>query len=475
MYSFDDLPDELLVEVLNAMTPKFLKKQEGTRKQELCTLRLVSKRINALITPRLFDSLRLVAPAASGLKLSDCVRYSEIITALAISSPLARVFERTTILYVSIFQLFLDQEDESTTPELTTAILQARTAVQQHLFAAVAALRNLRSVSWLYGMLEPSDITTDFVRALGTLKILAHFEFYGKIDPNNTTISFQPLSNLRSVKVSWESPPTETFLLQVAQLITRSPNLQGLTARNLRPVMEPSFNTLVLSLPQPLQLTQLDLYGIGITSDVRNRIQHFHNLTTLVLMNGPWKAHQSSLWPCLGEHAIHLKSLSTDAMIYPRLFEYLISYMGLEELCLRAKHSADDSGDIVDRFYSILAQHHKTLRKVQLRSPRGKAWVQQPTDAQLEGILKCRKLKELSVCFSFTREKLQSKNTTSVMIWLQAAMQLPELEHLQLCLPHNSLRRVTQLEAAMEFSKAILEEFEEDSKSVHFVTEIILD
>ncbi|KAF9453637.1 hypothetical protein P691DRAFT_579245 [Macrolepiota fuliginosa MF-IS2] len=74
MYGFDDLPDELLVEVLNAMTPENSKEQEGTRKQELCTLRLVSKRITALVTLQAFDSLRLSVPVASDLKPSDCVR-----------------------------------------------------------------------------------------------------------------------------------------------------------------------------------------------------------------------------------------------------------------------------------------------------------------------------------------------------------------------------------------------------------------
>ncbi|KAF9453638.1 hypothetical protein P691DRAFT_755266 [Macrolepiota fuliginosa MF-IS2] len=346
------------------------------------------------------------------------------------------------MLYVSIFQLFLDPEDESTTPELTTAILQARAAVGHHLSAAVAALRNLRSVSWLHGLPEPLDITTDCVRALGTLRFLTHFEFHGKIDPN-TTLSFQPLSNLRSVTVSWKSLPTEAFFLQVAQLITRSPNLQELTARNLLHPTDLPLDTLILPLPLPLPLTKLDLYGIRTTpDDVRTRIQHFRNLTTLVLVNSLWKLHESSLWPYLGEHTIHLKSLSTDAMIYPLLSDYLMSYTGLRELNLWAKHTDDDSGSVVDRFYSILAHHHRTLERAHIRSSRGKAWTQRPTDAQLEGILKCHKLKDLSVYLSFTREELESKNKTPVMIWLQAAMQLPELRHLRLCMQFGDLEEM---------------------------------
>ncbi|KAF9442548.1 hypothetical protein P691DRAFT_765103 [Macrolepiota fuliginosa MF-IS2] len=303
------------------------------------------------------------------------------------------------MLYVSICPLIPDQTDGTITLELGAAVLQARRTVQQHLFAAVVALKNLQSVSWDYHMLEPPDTMTDFIHALGTLKSLTHFELYGQID-SVTTLSLQPLCNLHLVKISWNSPQMKAILLQVAQLIERSPNLQELVAYSLsHTVGDLPFSTLVPPLPQPLSLTKLDLNGVEITpEDVHTHIWHFHNLKSLQYK---LRGDLSSLWPSLGEHNVHLKSLSTNAKIYPLLSDYLISYTGLEELDLEAKHLADNLSDVVDKFYSVLSHHHWTLKRVQLKYPLGKAWAQKPMDAQLEGILKCNKLKELWVNFLF--------------------------------------------------------------------------
>ncbi|KAF9450373.1 hypothetical protein P691DRAFT_758215 [Macrolepiota fuliginosa MF-IS2] len=466
MCGFNDLPDELLLEVLSVMVSSDSKKQRGTRNQDPRTLRLVSKRVNVLVTPWVFSDLHLNIPVAFGFELSDWVRPTEIMNALATSSPLARIFEHTTVLYVSIRLPIPNQTDETITPELGAAVLQAKRTVQQHLFATVVALKNLRSVSWVYYTLEPPDIMNDLVRALGTLKSLTHFELYGQID-SVTTLSLQPLCNLHSVKISWSSYQTKAFLLQVAQLIEHSPNLQELVTYNSPHTMEDlPFSTLVPPLPQPLSLTKLDLNGVEITpEDVHTHIRHFHNLKSLKYKS---KENPSSLWPSLGEHNIHLKSLSTNTKIYPLLSDYLISYTGLEELHLEAKHLADNSSDVVDKFYSILAHHHRTLKRVQLKYPPGKAWAQKPTDAQLEGISKCNKLEELLVNFSFTREELRSKNAASMTIWLQTAMRFPKLEHLRLRLLRDS--RVAH--DAIKFSKKILKQFERDSKAVHFDTEI---
>lgn len=107
------------------------------KSEELCNLRLVSKRFDNLISPLLFSTIRLEFRDADCRRSTapDHTRCQEIIQALATRST--TVFDHTKKLYFSLGGL------HSTNSEDVSA---ARTSLSDEIFNAICGLKNLRTI-----------------------------------------------------------------------------------------------------------------------------------------------------------------------------------------------------------------------------------------------------------------------------------------------------------------------------------------
>lgn len=118
-------------------------------KDGLCKLRLVSRNLNALVSPVLFAKVNLAFFDAHKETAPDCMRCREITIALATHSTQA--FENTKRLFFCTQKMYWASEGER------REVFETRNIVVQKIFDAIAALKNLQIVqqvsSPVYGAL----------------------------------------------------------------------------------------------------------------------------------------------------------------------------------------------------------------------------------------------------------------------------------------------------------------------------------
>ncbi len=167
MPSLGDLPIEIILEVIEFVSDSYKRSVQTTppqlipwqftpvnvargriHKDVLCELRLVSRDLNALVTPALFSELSLFFSDVNQDTAPDCTRCQEIITALASRST--QVFNHTKRLYFRTQSLYWNPNDQR------AGVVEMRRAVTENVFDAISALKNLRTVSQVLFTVKPT-------------------------------------------------------------------------------------------------------------------------------------------------------------------------------------------------------------------------------------------------------------------------------------------------------------------------------
>ncbi|KAF9448903.1 hypothetical protein P691DRAFT_775075, partial [Macrolepiota fuliginosa MF-IS2] len=447
MSMIEDLPDELLSKIVISSTIATPGLQ--CQKAPLRNLRLVSKRLSGFASALLFASLQLKFTGDMGQHSSRHVeRSAEIVLALATQST--RLFQNTTDLFIESTIAGRHPENPSETQK----------TIVTNIFDAISALRNLRTMGWVYSSdHDPYELTVNVMHALSTLPSFqgfSHLLLWGAL---RHSFSFQSISNLHKVDISWGNDSTNRFSSEVASLLARCPSLTDL---RLDAGFGPGYSYVELSNifsgvdgldMDPLPLRRLDLDRIVVTpDDISTRIQRFRNLEFLGILENPATCSATAfgeICAILSRHEIYPRSLKTDVIHDPLFLDYLRSCPGLYELTIIPKHPLDDSPEIREIFFKeILPRHRETLRHLCFGTVDPTVWSLPLPGDQLTEIIKCHKLYALVVNIVFEKEEVDRGDTTKPDTWMRVGLQLPELAflHMRPCLDfHRSITAFVEL------------------------------
>ncbi|XP_006458565.1 hypothetical protein AGABI2DRAFT_176855 [Agaricus bisporus var. bisporus H97] len=399
------LPGDIILEIAGFAT-------STGKSEELCNLRLVSKRFDNLISPLLFSTIRLEFRDADCRRSTapDHTRCQEIIQALATRST--TVFDHTKKLYFSLGGL------HSTNSEDVSA---ARTSLSDEIFNAICGLKNLRTIHCFFDTRpDTEELAIKIIRALGTLSSFQGFEYIGFSTPFHFTLSaftFKPLSNLTIFRIGgdWDNP--ENVIPEVASLLSRCPEMTELSlngrysSRLEKPTLRDIFSE-IGQLERPWKLQKLELISVIVTlDDIEAYIRHLKHLTFLEIFDNPFSPTFGQIWDIFQQNGIALKELSTDHLEDPLYLHYLSSYSGLTSLKLKPSPERYENPE------AVLPKHAETLESLALE------WCGTPTKEGIAELVKCQKLTDLQVCVD--------------EMWFDAGLQLSNLAHLLLLPPET--------------------------------------
>ncbi|XP_006458563.1 hypothetical protein AGABI2DRAFT_141360 [Agaricus bisporus var. bisporus H97] len=367
MPGYHDLPEEIILEIVKFATPIY---PTGDRigSEELCNLRLVSKRFDNLVCPLLFSTLRLRFKDAPPYHITtaDYIRSQEIVKALAAGST--TVFHHTKKLYLTITILDSAEKEDK---------LSARTFLSDHIFNGICGLKNLRTINWyLNSRPHIEELAFKVLGALSTITSFQSFEeFYlGSSSAGSHSLTLEPLSNLTIFRAQWEWHKPEHLIREIAFLLSRCPGLTELALRDRpssqcgNPALREFFSQ-IGQLERPWKLQKLELKSVAVApDDIRAYIHHLKHLTFLEILRRPGSdaaTNFGEIWDILRRSGIALKGLSTDSPDDTLFLRYLSSYSGLTSLRLKASYKTPD---IVSQIcVQVLPNHAETLECLELR------------------------------------------------------------------------------------------------------------
>ncbi|EKM83088.1 hypothetical protein AGABI1DRAFT_125567 [Agaricus bisporus var. burnettii JB137-S8] len=287
-----DLPDEIILEIVEFATPIYPLTGNRIGYEELRNLRLVSKRFHDLLSPLLFSTLRLRFRdpnfSESETAAADYIRSQGIVKALATGTT--TVFLHTKRLYLDT-TILLPLEDKKD-------ILSTRTFVSDNIYNAICGLKNLRTVNWFSNLTPDTvELGTKINHALGTLSSFQGFEdlhfdssltFHPR--PSFTLKSF---TNLTIFRIHWEWRRPKHLIREIASLLSRCPELTEFSLRYC-PSSQRKHITLreifaeIGHLERPWKLQKLELKSVEISpDDFRAYIHHLKHLTFLQILKCP--------------------------------------------------------------------------------------------------------------------------------------------------------------------------------------------
>ncbi|EKM83089.1 hypothetical protein AGABI1DRAFT_125568 [Agaricus bisporus var. burnettii JB137-S8] len=421
-----DLPEEIILEIVKFATPIY---PTGDRvgSEELCNLRLVSKRFDNLVCPLLFSTLRLRFKDAPPYHITtaDYIRSQEIVKALAAGST--TVFHHTKKLYLTITILDSAEIEDN---------LSARTFLLDHIFNGICGLKNLRTINWyLNSRPHIEELALKVLGALSTITSFQGFEeFYlGSSSAGSHSFTLEPLSNLTIFRAQWEWHKPEHLIREIAFLLSRCPGLTELALRDRpssqrgNPALREFFSQ-IGQLKRPWKLQKLELKSVAVApDDIRAYIHHLKHLTFLEILRRPGSDKATNfgeIWDIFRRSGMALKGLSTDSPDDTLFLRYLSSYSGLTSLRLQAL--SYEYPDIVSQIcVQVLPNHAETLECLELKC------CGLPTNEGLAELIKCQKLTRLLVYIDVSSKAFRQGDDVSLFeMWFEAGLQLSNLTDL---------------------------------------------
>jgi hypothetical protein len=166
-----------------------------------------------------------------------------------------------------------------------------------------------------------------------------------------------------------------------------------------------------------LKLKELLLHGLVVPSDgFELYVRHFKSLTSIVITGNRSPSASTDLGAIcsiLLQNDTYLEHVSSDHPEDLLLLSYLSSYSGLKRLELISSSGEKESySEAVNRLYTqVLPKQSEVLEELRLYIHESEAWCKAPTEDQLAGLSKCRKLRTLVAPSTFTSESAANART----------------------------------------------------------------
>jgi len=323
----------------------------------------------------------------------------------------------------------------------------------------------------------PPNAVQDLISNFGSLSHLKELDLRLKTSPNEIIpdFSFESFSNLRILSVTWayERRPHPRILSQISRVLVRCPNIERFSfsisqayhlANNFgSPVTSEELLNALDQLPTSLRLRYLETRGVVVTvNDLKRHIHHFRYLKELRIRFDPSPsapANIGGILSMLRENRIFLEKISIDTINDSRVFDYMTSYSGIEDLSLKPGHCLDNSPELIERFFScVLPAQSSSLKRLRIGANFVTRWSKPLSEKYLAAVEQCQLLEYICCWASISLldvEAGRSGNVVNVTSresiwsfwyvpsqigWLQTVMKLPHFQHFK-CPPITLMRR----------------------------------
>ncbi|KAJ3566158.1 hypothetical protein NP233_g7171 [Leucocoprinus birnbaumii] len=341
MPTFNDLPIELLEEIVDFSVLLPLPAKERTPVPGLKRLRLVSRRMNEAVSPRMASRFRIWI-----FERPTPAHCDEICTDLAAGIP--TFLQHLIVLNIKMMD-FLDVDVHHWSNLLKLLFL---------------ASPNIGAVRWTNDPTKlrryPETFIPWFLRSISSLQNLSELSvLVWDTEEVAQTFPLEPIPQLRTFKILWKCSysPQQQILSQISCLM-------------------PLFRL------RSMMLQSLNLRGVIVkANEFKQHLRHFRYLSRLHITIDPSPSaavNIGEILRTLGDNKIYLTDVLVDAIHHPGVFGYLSSYSTLERLELRPRDQLDDFPSSSGRFLYLgisctvpitPAAHHSGLSMVTLGGP----------------------------------------------------------------------------------------------------------
>ncbi|KAJ3570997.1 hypothetical protein NP233_g4031 [Leucocoprinus birnbaumii] len=470
MYNpFDELPGEILEKILS-----FLPRGKETRFRDL---RLVSRRLDHIVSAEIFHKISfsafrsLTVDAKRGIAEMESICKHVNILRLSTGVPADRV-KIDPGPWLKLVELFIPKLANLTCLEWWHVLVDCDYGPRgvQRTIELFGSLPNLRELTLRLCAYPPVELVQS--------KPDEDFEF-----------PLDPICNLQKLALTWdlERRPPPILLQQISALIARSPDLE-----DFRFIIPFAFHRHENYGPQvklgeifggtssmvtPLRLRSLETRAVVVDGgDFRRHLQHFHHLDRLRIRHDPSSSAARNIgevFETLSSEHIYLRNVHIDAINDARVFDYLSSFSGIQELSLKPGDPLDDSPALIERFFQkVLPTQSASLKFLRLGGNIRTQWSRSIRMEDLSRITDCQYLGHIFCWVWVTHDEVQSTDSTVLDRWLETAMQLRNLKRFS-C-PPVTLKE-TQFESQFDFGEWLPGQAAHDSEVQHFVEKVVFE
>ncbi|KAJ3558884.1 hypothetical protein NP233_g11403 [Leucocoprinus birnbaumii] len=415
MPTFNDLPSELLEEIVDfAIHFPLPPLEERTPVPRLKRLRLVSRRMNEAVSPRLAARFRIWVFARPISAQCD-----EICVDLAAGVP--TFLQHLTVLNIHMMKIIVPD-------------VRPWSNLLESLFST---LPTIRAVRWTHKPTElkkyPEAFIPGFLQSISSLQNLSELSISVDDDGDSEFIfPLEPIPRLRTFRISWDSihPPSPQILSRISHVMTNCIKLENFSFIAVyprysgwhTPVTFAQLFDAVHSESKDMVLQSLNLRGVIVrANEFKQHLRHFRCLLRLEMRYDPSPSaaiNSGEVLQILGESRIFLTDVVLDTIHHPGVFGYLSSYSTLERLELQPRDQLDDSPHIVNTFFtSVLAAQSSSLRRLTISGYRWSHWGAPLSSEQLALLQKCRSLECIYCLIAIPDDNSQGGLKALVSLW----------------------------------------------------------
>ncbi|KAF6756833.1 hypothetical protein DFP72DRAFT_892430 [Ephemerocybe angulata] len=434
----------------------------------LCALRFTSKVLNEAVESKTFISTTI------GFSNRPWTS-AQLETMASGTSPHSLWTRNLTILQNGLIPLEISGYD------CFQGEVRERFLVCQKTFL-VPALKSLHELVCAKVALTGNEPYCDILQALAELSNLAELTISPCITPEEYPLPLDTFANLRVIAISC-FPIFPSIVVSLKRMLAQSAeSLESLT------LVPNDWNTSNLNQPRSINLDELFEEPPGslrVCSNLKelvingNRIRLsalsapiLQSLTRLEVRNCANDNIDPTFWDALQDAKVHLRAL-TMSPITPRAVEYLASYTGLKELCMKAatySHKTQSgAADPLSVLESVLPKHRETLQVLSFAALGFTEFM--CAEETVDAIIMCEQLKSLELVYHY--RELQSAVQDDRTLKLERLLfrltdRLPHLARLHIA-PKRLMPRMRCGNGAMSYYRRMSDSFVKDICEVQFV------
>ncbi|KAJ2926850.1 hypothetical protein H1R20_g10235, partial [Candolleomyces eurysporus] len=395
MDDFDlSVPLDILCLILNEI--------KATDPSNLRKLRLVSKSMNNLAGPLVFEDLNICITRETAAKIQD-----QLPAIASGRSPHVRWTKRVSVDRIVPVEP-RDVYDPIDTVRDFTNETERKTALEcqaSYLTQAIRALENVEVASYRGTDKGPY---LDVLLSLAQLPKLRELSLALDLYDDDTPLPLDEFSELRILKFH-SLPISLTILSAAGRMIARCPDLAELHAfptvnsyklyknggNPVRPAVniETIFEESMRSSNFVPKLKKLTTRGSGFKLS-STALPYLRALVHLEIEENV----DASFWQALAAAQVHLVHLVVDPSS-PGLLCYLASYSGLKDLHFAGLYLKQSVEVPLQVFHQVLPRHSLSLQNLSFKRLTFDVWA--ITEEYIESILKCHALQTLSVLYHY--------------------------------------------------------------------------
>lgn len=280
----------------------------------------------------------------------------------------------------------------------------------------------------------PPNAVQDLISNFGSLSHLKELDLRLKTNPNEaiSDFSFESFSSLRILSFTWayERRPHPRILSQISRVLARSPDIERFSfsisrayhlANNFGPpVTSEELLDALSQLSTSLRLRYFETRGVVVSvNDLKRHIHHFRYLKELRIRFDPSPsapANIGGLLSMLRESRIFLEKISIDTINDPRVFNYMTSYSGIEDLSLKPGHCSDNSPELIERFFScVLPAQSSSLKRLRIGANFVTRWSKPLSEKYLAAVERCQLLEYICCWVSISLPDVEAGRPGNVV------------------------------------------------------------